>query len=114
MSAGRRVALVLCAWAVICAQALPFLAGRQVEASQDAVARGDLAEALDRAESAEAIQPWAASTRLQLALVREELGQIEPARDEIAAAIERDESDWRLHVVAARLAVKAGDIRGGT
>ena len=108
--AGRRVALALCAWGAICAQAFPFLAGQQVEASQDAVDRGDLTEALDRAKSAEAIQPWAASTRLQLALVREELGQIEPAREEIDAAIERDDSDWRLQVVAARLAVKAGDI----
>ena len=53
MRAGRRVALALCAWAVICAQALPFMAGQQVEASQDAVDRGDLTEALDRAESAE-------------------------------------------------------------
>jgi hypothetical protein len=110
MGWSRRALLGLSAWLVVCAQALPFLTSQQMNASQDAAARGDLAEALDRAESAGEIQPWAASPRLQLALVREELGQIEPAREDIDAAIERDDSDWRLQVVAARLAVKAGDI----
>ncbi len=110
-SFGTRVALVLAAWIAICAQALPFLASEQVAASQRSAARGELGEALERARSAEAIQPWAASPHLQLALVREEAGQVRDARRDIAAAIARDETDWRLRVVAARLALKAGDVR---
>jgi hypothetical protein len=110
VSFGARVALVLAAWVAICAQALPFLSSEEVSASQHAAARGRLGEALDRARSAQTIQPWASSPRLQLALVREEAGQIRQARSAIAAAIARDETDWRLRVVAARLAVKAGDV----
>jgi hypothetical protein len=108
---GARAGLVLAAWVVVCAQSLPFLASEQVRASQRAAARGDLGDALEKAGSAQAIQPWAASPRLQLALLHEEAGQLRRARRDISAAITRDESDWRLRVVAARLAVKAGDIR---
>ena len=110
MSFGARAVLVLAAWIAICAQALPFLATEEVVASQKAAARGELGEALERASSARAIQPWAASPRLQLALVREEAGDVRRARRDIAAAIARDESDWRLRVIASRLAVKAGDL----
>jgi Tfp pilus assembly protein PilF len=94
-------------------QAIPFLSRLEVDASQRAAERTDFHRALERARSAQAIEPWAASPRLQLALVREELGQIDAARRDIAAAIDRDESDWRLHVVAARLALKAGDVAAG-
>jgi Flp pilus assembly protein TadD len=85
------------------------LASEEVSASRSAAARGDLGQALERAQSAEAIQPWATSPHLQLALVREEAGQLVQARSEIEAAIVRDQTDWRLRLVAARLAAKAGD-----
>jgi hypothetical protein len=107
---GARAVVILGAWIVLCAQAIPFLATQEVGASQRAVARGELGEALEHARSAEAIQPWAASPWLQQALVREDLGQLRAARRALAAAIERDGSDWRLRLVATRLAVKAGDV----
>jgi O-Antigen ligase len=107
---GTRAAIVLGAWAILCSQALLFLTTREVDASQKAAARGDLAGAVERARSAESIEPWAASPRLQLALVHEEAGDLPRARGEIAAAIERDSEDWRLQVVASRLALKSGDV----
>lgn len=110
LSFGVRAVLVLAAWIAICAQALPFLASERVAASQRAAERGELTDALARARSARAIQPWATSPHLQLALVHEEAGQLRRARRDIAAAIARDQSDWRLRVVAARLAVKDGDL----
>jgi O-Antigen ligase len=108
-----RVAIVLGAWIVLCAQAIPFLASQEVSASQRAAGDRNLARAIDRAQSAVAIQPWAATPRLQLALVREEAGQIDLARRDVGAAIARDDQDWRLQIVAARLAVKGGDIPAG-
>jgi hypothetical protein len=111
LRAGGRVAIAIVAALAILAQAVPLLALNQVRASQDAVARGDLAAAEDRAAAARAIQPWAASPHLQLALVREQRGDLAAARRHLADAIERDRSDWRLRVVDARLATKAGDIR---
>lgn len=107
---GARAAVAVVAWIVIFVQAIPLLVSQQLDASRRAASRGDLTEALDRARSAEAIQPWAASPRLQLALAHEETGRLDLARGDIAAAIERDSGDWRLQLVAARLATKAGDI----
>jgi Tfp pilus assembly protein PilF len=95
---------------VICAQAIPLLVTRELDGSRQAVGRGDLREAASQARSARTIQPWAASPRLQLALVHELAGQLDLARADIAGAIARDEGDWRLQVVAARLATKAGDV----
>jgi hypothetical protein len=109
---GVRALVALGAWLIICAQAIPFLASQELGASQREVRRGDLHAALERARSAEAIQPWAASPRLQLALVHERAGDVERARRDIDDAIERDDEDWRLRLVAARLAAKAGDIEG--
>jgi hypothetical protein len=110
LRSGARAAAVLVAVAVLCAQAIPFLATQEVDASRRAAAGGDLRVAADHAQSAVAVQPWAATPRLQLALVREEQGRIDIARHDIADAIKRDEQDWRLELVAARLAVKAADI----
>ncbi len=107
---GARVAVVLAAWAMIVAQAIPLLVADEVAASQDAAARGDLGAAFDRADSARAIQPWAASPHLQLALVRERQGDLAAARGHLDDALERDDADWRLRLVGARLATKAGDI----
>jgi Tfp pilus assembly protein PilF len=107
---GTRAALVIGAWLAICALAVPFLTSEELEASQAAVARGDRTEALERAASAQSLEPWAASPRLQLALIHEESGDLGAALQHIREAIDRDETDWRLHLVAARLATKAGDI----
>jgi O-antigen ligase len=107
---GAQAAIVIGAWVVLCAQTIPFLASQEIGASQRAARDGNLGQALEHARSAQAIQPWAASPRLQLALVEEEAGRIDLARKELPGAIERDTADWRLQVVASRLAVKAGDI----
>jgi O-antigen ligase len=107
---GVRAAIVLAAWVVLCSQAIPYLSSKEVEASQRAARAGDLAEALEKAHSAETIEPWASTPRLQLALVHEEAGQIDLARSDVAAAIERSSEDWRLQIVASRLALKDADV----
>ena len=105
-----RAAAVVGAWLALVALVLPFLAAEEIEASRDAASRGDQGEAADRAGSARALVPWAASPRLQQALLLEEAGDLRGARQRIGEAIERDETDWRLHLVAARLATKARDV----
>jgi len=45
-----------------------------------------------------------------LALVEERRGDLKASRRWIERAIERDSVDWRLWLVAARLATKAGDV----
>jgi hypothetical protein len=80
--------------------------------SRDAARRGDLAEAGRAADAAIAVQPWAASPRLQRALVDERFGSLRSALRYQAEAIDRAPEDWRLWVTSARLKTKAGDVRG--
>ena len=71
--------------------------------------RGRRARAIDAARAAEGLTPWAASPRLQHALVLEGSGDLAGAARNVAAAIERDSADWRLRLVQARIAAAAGD-----
>jgi hypothetical protein len=105
-----RIAVAAIAFGVIVAEAIPLLANMEVRKSQDSVNAGNVEQALDEAESAASIQPWAATPYLQLALVRELGGQIDEAKDSIEHALENDQSDWRLWLVAARIQTKAGDV----
>jgi Tfp pilus assembly protein PilF len=103
-----RLAVLALGWLIICAQALPLLAQLKISASQAAVRASDTGTALEAADAARALEPWAASPYLQLALVEEQSGEIRSALAFIHDAIRRDRSDWRLWLVAARLQVKAG------
>ena len=104
------VALTLLAVAVVAAQSVPLLADYQLTRSREAAARGDGDAALEAAASARDVEPWAATPRLQLALVEERLGRLWQARASIWQAIDRDGEDWRLWLVAARLETKLGRI----
>ena len=111
---GRRTrapataALIVSGAAVIVAQAVPMLTQVQISSSQEAVARGDLHSATTYALRARALQPWAASPYLQLALTAELDGRLRDARRWIRSAIARDEEDWHLWLVAARIETKLG------
>jgi len=107
---GVGVALVLAAWGIVCAQAVLLLGQVQIDRSRDANTRGDTAAALERARSARTIEPWAASPRLQLALVYERMSRLPEAREAIAQAIDRDPTDWRLWYTRTRLETRAGDV----
>jgi len=107
---GLGVAAVLIAWVIVFAQAIPLLAQREVDKSRAASARGNVRDALDAAESARDIQPWAATPYLQLALVSEQIGALPLARMWIRRAIARDREDWRFWLIAARLETKLGRV----
>ena len=105
---GVGIVALAVAWALICAQAIPLLANREIVRSQAAVSRSELGSALKHANAARDIQPWAASPYVQLALVNEEAGSLARARDWINEAIDRDPHNWRLWLVLARLETKLG------
>jgi O-antigen ligase/polysaccharide polymerase Wzy-like membrane protein len=106
-----RVVAVGLALALALGEAIPLLAQMEIRRSQEAVERSDLSAALTDARGARSLQPWAASPRLQLALVYEAAGELPAALDAIHQAIDRDESDWRLWLVAVRLQTKGGRIQ---
>ncbi len=103
------VSILIVGWVSVCAAGLLLLSDRRLEASKNAFDRGDLSAAADAAEDASSIQPWAAEPYAQLALVYERGGQIAEAQAEVAEAIDRAPRDYRLYLLATRLATEAGD-----
>jgi Tfp pilus assembly protein PilF len=69
--------------------------------------------AIDAAEQARGMQPWASTPHLQLALLEEQDGNLGAANRHAREALERDRSDWSIWLVAARVQTKAGFIRRG-
>lgn len=106
-----RFGIAAVALVMMVANALPFVAQRRIDASQSAARSGDLALARQRADSARALEPWAASPYVQLALVGELSGELRQAKREIDRALAREPTDWRLWLVRARIAVKSGHVR---
>ena len=103
-----RTAAVAVALAAIMCAAVPMFAQDRLESSQAAAARDDIAGAVDAAQDARSLQPWASSPYLQLALIEEQAGDLRQANRYIKDAIERDRSDWGTWLVAARIQTKAG------
>jgi hypothetical protein len=103
------LAVTVVAWLFVCAAAIPLLSDLEVRKSQSAFRAGDAQLALNRAGEARRIQPWAATPYLQLALVQESLADYGAARRSIRGALERDDDDWRLWLVEARIAAAQGD-----
>ena len=121
---ARGVAVLLVAWISICASVLLLLEDRKMQSSRSAAADGDLVAALDAANQAADLEPWAAEPRTQLALVYErradgaapgpeQEADLADARDEINAAIDRAPDDYQLYLIAARLDAKAQDLPAG-
>jgi hypothetical protein len=103
------VVVLLVAWVSICGSALLLLSARSLDASRDAAADGDVQAAVDSANDAIDLQPWSAEPRTQLALVYEQAGDYTKAREAIAEAIERSPDDYRLHLLASRMATEDDD-----
>jgi hypothetical protein len=109
---GRvRAVLIAAASATVCAILVIALLGQlRLDSSQAAAGRSDLSSALGSARAARALAPWSADPLLQLALIYEQAGDLQRARAEIAAALQKDRRDWQLWLVASRIDLKSGDI----
>jgi hypothetical protein len=108
----RTGAVALSLAAIMCI-AVPMLGQERLEQSQAAANRGDVAEAVNAAEGARSLQPWASSPYLQLALIREQANDLGQANRYIKSALKRDRRDWSIWLVAARIQTKAGLIHQG-
>jgi O-Antigen ligase len=103
-----RAAVGVAAFCLVLPQAVVLLGQLSLGESQAAVTRGDGAAALEAARDARAVQPWAASPYVQLALVTEQLGELEAAHGAVLEAIERDPRDWRSWLIRTRLEAQLG------
>jgi tetratricopeptide (TPR) repeat protein len=110
---GRRFGLTVTGLAVawIAALALigPLLVDREIDTSNAAAADGDFAAAVEHAENARSIEPWAASPYVQLGLLAESQGDYATAVDRLSQAIDREEENWVLYFLRARIEHRGGD-----
>jgi hypothetical protein len=107
---AARPALAILAVGAVIAQFVVLAAGVHLRNSQAAVAAGDGTRARGQALAARAIEPWAASPYLQLALVFEAEHHYLLAEDWIGGALSRSPRDATLWAIAARIETELGNV----
>ena len=109
---ASRLVLACIAPAALAAVALPMIATTSIRSSQSEVRAGNLHAALQDASTAQSLEPYAATPRMQRALILE-LRRAYPAAAQAARqATERAPSDWQTWLVRSRIEVEAGHPRG--
>jgi tetratricopeptide (TPR) repeat protein len=106
---GLAVAGLATAWVAALALVGPLLVDREIDSSNAAAARGDLAAAVDHADTARSIEPWAASPYVQLGLLAESQGDYATAAARLSEAIDREEGNWQLYYLRARIEQRGGE-----
>ena len=81
----------------------------RLRASATELRAGNPAVALGLADDSIDAAPFAASPYVQRALVNEARRRLDLARFDLEEAIEREPTNWRHHVLLARIAARAGD-----
>jgi tetratricopeptide (TPR) repeat protein len=106
---GFAVAGLALAWIAAVALIGPLLVEREIHASEDAAVAGDLAAAVTHADTAQSIEPFAASPYVQLGLLAERQGDYAAATDHYTQAIDREDRNWQLYYLRSRVEEAAGD-----
>ncbi len=112
-ASGRRygiaVAGLALAWIAAIALVGPLLVDREIKNSQSAAASEDFATAVDHADTARSIEPWAASPYGQLGLLAELQGDYPTAIENFTHAIEREEENWQWYYLRSKAEHAGGD-----
>jgi len=106
---GLTVAGLAVAWIAALALIGPLLVDREIDASNAAAADGQIESALDHADTARSIEPWAATPYVQLGLLAESQGDYATASERLSQAIDREDSNWQLYYLRARVEREGGD-----
>jgi hypothetical protein len=104
-----RLGFAVAALVAIVAIAIPFAAEDLVRESKAAARDGDLAGALGAARTAADVQPYAATPRLQEALVLELQRDYPAAAVAAKAATKRESTNWRTWLVLSRVEAERGN-----
>jgi O-antigen ligase len=107
---GLVVAGLAIAWITALALIGPLLVDREIDASHAAAAEGNLASAVEHADTARSIEPWAASPYVQLGLLAEAQREYADAAGRFSQAIHREDRNWRLYYLRARVEHDGGDV----
>jgi O-antigen ligase len=106
---GLTAAVLAVAWISAVALVGPLLVEREIDQSQDAAAANDLPSAVDHAEHARSIEPFAASPYVQLGLLAQLEGDHEAAISHFSNAIDREEDNWQWYYLRSTAEREAGD-----
>jgi O-Antigen ligase len=106
---GLAVAGVALAWITALLLIGPLLVDRELDSSRSAAAAGQLESAVDHADTARSIEPWAASPYVQLGLLAQENGEYPLAIQRLGQAIDREDQNWVLYYLRAKAEHEAGN-----
>jgi len=106
---GLAVAGLAVAWVAAIALIGPLLVDREIDASQSAAAEGDFGSAVNHANTARSIEPFAASPYVQLGLLAEAQGDYATARERLTQAIDREDRNWQLYYLRSKVEREAGN-----
>ncbi|MDQ2630300.1 MAG: O-antigen ligase family protein [Actinomycetota bacterium] len=106
---GLTVAGLAVAWISALALVGPLLVDREIDTSNAAAADGNMEAAVEHAENARSIEPWAATPYIQLGLLAESQGDYATAAERLGQAIDREEENWLLYYLRARIEHRGGD-----
>lgn len=106
---GTTTAGLAIAWIAAVALIGPLLVEREIGSSQAAAATGDFASAVNHANTARSIEPFAASPYVQLGLLAESQGDYATAGERLTQAIDREDRNWQLYYLRSRVEAEAGE-----
>jgi hypothetical protein len=105
-----RAAIAVVSLAALGLIAVPLAGALAIRQSQDAVAAGELGAAYRDSLEAQRIEPYAATPRLQEALVLEAAGELGPAASAARTATANEPTDWHTWLTLARIDEERGAI----
>src|SRR6202012_245327 len=108
-----RAALAVVSLVALGAISVPLAGAIAIRASQNAAQRGDLAAAYHDSLTAQRLQPYAGTPRLQQALVLEAAHEFGPAALAARAATRKEPTDWQVWLTLARIDAERGANRQG-
>jgi O-antigen ligase len=108
---GLAVTGLVLAWISAIALIGPLLVQHELKSSQHAAADGDLTAAVSHASTARSIEPWAASPYVQLGLLAQLQGDYGTATLRLTEAIEREDRNWQLYYLRAKVEQEAGQFQ---
>lgn len=107
---GLAVAGLAVAWITALALIGPLLVDHEIKASQAAVANGDVGKAIEHANTARSIEPWASTPYVQLGLLADFQGDYPTASERLGQAIDREDRNWLLYYLRSKTEHRAGDL----